>query len=790
MSNTRPQALPVVLEGIPQSLRDIPRWVLWKHHWNTTRQKWVKLPCSVLGGAAAVDRPETWCDFDTAYDTYDLGGGFDGIGFVFTGDDDIVGGDFDKCFDPDTGELSDAVAQALNTIGGYWEMSPSGRGLHFITRANLPKAYKSDAQGIELYNKGRFFTVTGRVFNGHTDISDAPETLELFISLYFPPKVVPKTQVRAVEVLPESNFFKNVNDAAMKSLGAWVPELFSEVVGYREGFRVTSTSLGRELEEDISIVPEGIVDFGVADMGDTREGKRTPIDLVIEWATPDDPLSQLSAREAAFWLCDKLGSAPAALGWKQGAAANRDGYRARTEFGNAERMLDRYGASLMYVPEIESWFKWSDVYWQKISGVELEHCAKETIRALPDEIEDLESDEERLEFFKFCAACQKASMVGNMIRLASSDPRVMVPLAELDKRTHLLGVGNGAVDLRTGQLVEPDKEHRITIISPVEYDPAARAPLFEQTVGDVFFGDNSQVTFFQRLIGYALLGRPKEDVLVIPYGGGSNGKSTVLGAVRETLGQHAKSANADTFLSSGGNSASAGSAREDVLRLRGARFVYIGEPDEGSELREGLIKSMTGGDPVPARGLYSKTTVEITPTWVAFMPTNHRPIVKGDDHAIWRRLLPVPFTRNFDKDDSVKKDTGRAERLAAEAAGILAWAVRGAVAYQADGLKTPASVSEARDTYKNDMDLLAEWIDERCSVGKGNLATADDLWRSWRVFADERGELRLISSSRALGRRLAAREFLPVRNVKGMRGRGFAGISVVAENEFADCDLL
>ncbi|MCW3678891.1 DNA primase, partial [Burkholderia cenocepacia] len=111
---------------------------------------------------------------------------------------------------------------------------------------------------------------------------------------------------------------------------------------------------------------------------------------------------------------------------------------------------------------------------------------------------------------------------------------------------------------------------------------------------------------------------------------------------------------------------------------------------------EGLIKAMTGGDPIPARGLWSKTTIEVVPTWVAFMPTNHKPIVKGDDHAIWRRLMLVPFERNFDKDATIKKDPSRAERLAAELPGVLAWCVRGALAYQQHGLRPTSSVAAAR----------------------------------------------------------------------------------------------
>lgn len=458
--------------------------------------------------------------------------------------------------------------------------------------------------------------------------------------------------------------------------------------------------------------------------------------------------------------------------------------RQMTEFGNAERMIDRYGDGLMYVPEIDSWFVWTGIYWRRAACVEIEHLAKETIRALPDEAKTIESDGERAEFFRFCATSQRAIMVRNMVRLAQSDPRIVVGVAELDRHTHLLGVGNGVVDLHTGKLLPPDPAYHITTITPVEYDASAVCPLFERTVADVFFNDADMVSFFQRLVGYSLLGKPDEDVLVIPYGSGSNGKSTVLGAIRDALGDHAKMASADTFLSSGVGGVNAGAAREDVLRLRGARFVYVSEPDEGSELREGLIKSMTGGEPLPARGLYSKTTVEVVPTWVVFMPTNHRPIVKGDDYAIWRRLLPVPFTRNFDNDLTITKDLDRAKKLAAEAAGILAWCVRGALAYQKYGLQPPGAVRKAREDYKSDMDLLDEWLNECCELGPGNVESNARLWASWEAFARARGELRFISSAKSLGRRLQAKGFEVVRDTAGLRGRGHVGLRVRQVGDF------
>lgn len=648
----------------------------------------------------------------------------------------------------------------------------------------------------------------------------------------------------------EDDFFGRVNESALADLGLWVPRLIPSAREYNEGYRVSSVDLGRDLEEDLSIVPEGIVDFGVADMGDERKGKRTPIDLVLEWAPQlfDDPLdAPLTPYDAALWLCECMGTPKEDLGFglrrQKEKAAERSAKRialealaeqirscedsiqlmddvardarellketpalqvevaallkrrfheltgvtmpqgdlnkalrepsaptvkARrplTEFGNAERMLDKYGQGLMYVPELQAWYCWTGVYWRRASDVEIAHLAKETIKSLVSELDD---HQDAAEFFKFCAISQRSQMVLNMVTLARSDPRVMVPVAELDKHQHLVGATNGIIDLRSGELLPPDPELRITKVVGCDYDPTAEAPLFEQTVRDVFNDDADVVAFFQRLVGYTMTGNPKEDILVIPHGNGSNGKSTVLGAIRQAFGDYARAANAETFVSDG-RGGNAGGPREDVLRLKGARFVYVSEPDENSELREGSVKAMSGGDALSARGVHGKETVEFLPSFVVFMPTNHKPIVKGSDNGIWRRLMLLPFTRNFEADPTIVKDPKREEKLGAELPGILTWIVRGALLYASQGLRATGSVKDARDAYREQMDLLAEWLDECCEVGDAYFTENSELWASWYEFAKNRGLLTYVKNSTSLGRRLDSR--FAAYKLRGKRGR-------------------
>lgn len=635
----------------------------------------------------------------------------------------------------------------------------------------------------------------------------------------------------------EEDYFGRVNESALAHLEDWVPALFPTAKPYRGGYRVESIDLGRDLEEAIGIQPDGIVDFGVADMGDPRAGKRTPIDLVLEWSASafeeliDAPLTPF---EAAQWLCDCMETPREQLGFglkrQREKAAERSAKRAAlsgylqkvaecddslvlmgevakigrgvvsatpelygevadafkkryraltgatlpaaelrralreaskptvraarplTEFGNAERMLDKYGSGMMYVPELAAWYLWTGVYWRRAPDVEIENWAKQTVKALIGEADQHADD--AAEFFKFCAMSQQMKMVRAMVALAASDPRVTVPAAELDKHSRYMGAKNGVIDLWTGGLLPPDPELRITRTAACDYVPGAKAPLWEKVLKDVLI-DEELVEFVQRLIGYSALGDPSEDVMAIPFGDGSNGKSTVLGTVRELLGGYARSADAGTFVDDAGGG-NAGGAREDLVRLKGARFVYVNEPNEGAELREGSVKAMTGGDAITARAPYGTQSIEFVPSWVAYMPTNHKPIIKGTDNGIWRRIVLIPFLAKFPEGDP-RRIPDMDKKLMLEAEGILNWIVQGALSYRKNRLKKAGVVKAACEEYRADMDLLAEWLDEHCEFSPQFFTSLAALWKSWEEFAKNRGLLQYVKNSVSLGRRLDSR---------------------------------
>lgn len=454
-----------------------------------------------------------------------------------------------------------------------------------------------------------------------------------------------------------------------------------------------------------------------------------------------------------------------------------------TEFGNAQRLVKEQDGKMIYVAETDMWYLWAGNYWRKGSQTEIEQLAKDTVNNLILDCQDIGGvGGDAMDFIK---KSMEAKMINNMVRLARSEPSVLIGFERLDSNRMLLGVGNGAVDLTTGKLHDADPSDCITVATDVEYLAGEACPVWEKTLQDIFANDGELIHYMQKLIGYSVLANPIESLFVIMYGDGSNGKSTFINTIRDVLGHHAKVANSETFLGTAANSS--GSPREDILRLMGSRVVTITEPDEGGVLREGLVKAMTGGEALPARAAYGRTTVEVKPTWTAFMPTNHKPIIKGTDHGIWRRLVLVPFVVNFDNHPTIKKDPERMAKLKAEYSGILSWIVQGALMYQKEGLKAPKVIEDARNEYKEDMDLLADWVAECCTVGNGEIATNRELWASWEAYARANGEVKYISSSRALAKRLSTK-FEPIKNIGKEYLRGFKGISVKNTSAFDEVE--
>lgn len=329
-----------VFSGLPD---DIPaltelmsrrQWVAWRY--SERDGNLTKPPINVHNGfGASHSDPATWATYEQACH-YALQNDLPGVGYVITDDDEYTGADLDDCRDPKTGEIDDWAADIIALGETYTEVSPSGAGLRLIWRGKVEKTIKCDPASVEVYRNKRYLTITGDHVKGTPrTINAAPQTALALLersetfraqvattqpALSISERAMPargKISAALMQASPRSNFFREANTRALQNLAAWVPALFGGWAVFQTGtgaYRVSSKSLGRNLQEDLSIAPNGIVDFGVADMGDPQLGKRTPIDLVIEFGR------HKTAVDAAHWLCERIGVTPSALGWVESAS--------------------------------------------------------------------------------------------------------------------------------------------------------------------------------------------------------------------------------------------------------------------------------------------------------------------------------------------------------------------------------------------------------------------------------------------------------------------------------------
>jgi P4 family phage/plasmid primase-like protien len=418
--------------------------------------------------------------------------------------------------------------------------------------------------------------------------------------------------------------------------------------------------------------------------------------------------------------------------------------RALTDIGNAERLIARHGGDLRYCHAWRKWLIWDGTRWRVDDCGAVKQRAKDTVRSIYEEAGAAGKEGERKALADHAKRSESRQRVEAMISLAES--AVPVRPEELDPDPWLLNVSNGTVDFRTGELLAHHRENLITKLAPVSYDRDARAPTFEKFLERILSSEALR-RFVQRAIGYAASGVVSEEMLPIFYGVGANGKSTLVNVVMEVLGDYAVQAAPELLL------AKRGSHPTELADLFGRRFVASVETDEGRRLAESLVKQLTGRDRIRARRM-REDFWEFSPTHTVFLATNHRPEVRGTDHAIWRRIKFAPFEVTIPEEEQDKRLPGK---LRAELSGILAWIVRGCLDYQREGLGEPEEVKKATEGYRSEMDVLAAFIEDRCVAHPNAHVGATPLYQAYKEWCEDAGEDQLTQTK--FGRSLKERGF-------------------------------
>jgi putative DNA primase/helicase len=468
------------------------------------------------------------------------------------------------------------------------------------------------------------------------------------------------------------------------------------------------------------------------------------------------------------------------------------------DFGNGQRMALHFGDDMLFVPRV-GWFTWAGTHWAKdpdnltvrrnaqrlasfilaeipflrLSDREQELITQEQVKRdrlleleslHPDRREeghaeevarlrtDLKSIEGALKGHKtkvgrHVTHAKNAGNSGPLQHMLEEAQTLLArPLEALDAApldvNCLSGLLRFSVDVdRKGEVREPRfelvphaREQLQSKCMAVAYDPDADCPGFDRFLAEVQ-PDPDMRSFLQRWFGLNMTGLPVQKLL-FQHGSGANGKSVLADLMARMLGDYAASIRIESL--TGTARRGGGDATPDLIPLIGARMARTSEPDQGTRLQEGLIKELTGGEPVLVRALHSDF-VEIRPIFKLTMSGNHRPEIRGTDDGIWRRVMLVPWEVTIPE---ARRNPNLVEDLMQEAPGILNWMIRGLMAYLEFGLSPPDSVTSATEEYRQESDPLGQFLDW-CCVMTGNPADtifAEDLGHAFAFYMIERGE--------------------------------------------------
>lgn len=459
-----------------------------------------------------------------------------------------------------------------------------------------------------------------------------------------------------------------------------------------------------------------------------------------------------------------------------------------TDLGNARRLIAAHGEDLRWISQWgkHPWLVWSGTRWARDFTGETQRRAKHTADAIFTEALCEPDEKARRERLRFATRSQDRPRIEAMVALAATEPGIPIEPKDLDADPWILNVRNGTLDLRTGELRAHRREDLISKLAPVHYDPDASHPMWDRFIEEATDGDQDLAGFLARAVGYSLTGSTAEEVLFFIHGRAATGKSTFIAAIEKTLGSYSMHADFETFLARQG----VGGARPDIARLAGARFVNSVEVDDGAKLAEGLVKTLTGGDVITARFLFADE-FEYLPQFKLWLAANHAPRVGHGDDAIWRRILRIPFDTVVPKakrDPKIKQTLTDPHRAGP---AILAWAVRGCLDWQRDGLAVPGVITTATGDYRSDMDPLRDFLTEYCTLGDDDSywVTNAALRKAYEDWAHEVG-LRKTLSPNAFADALRGHGLADTRRrIDGRTTRLWTGVRLAGPQEQPDLDF-
>jgi len=426
-------------------------------------------------------------------------------------------------------------------------------------------------------------------------------------------------------------------------------------------------------------------------------------------------------------------------------------YIETTDSGNAEHFARELGHLVRYDHNKERWLVWQEHHFRPDTDGVVERMAREAMKKIYLAAADIQDPQLQQKIAKHAISSRAAGKLTAMLSLAKTEKPIADAGEDWDSDPWLLGVPNGTIDLKTGQLRPGKPEDRVTMRAGVAFDPEAKCPRFERFLREIYAGQEELVDFVFRYAGYSLTGITNEQFLTMHHGQGANGKSTLFKVLAKVLGEYGH-----VMPFSALEDWSSTRVPTEVAALLGKRLVLASEVNEGVKLNEGRVKSLTGCDPISARHLYEKgfTFEPVAKFWLG---VNHKPKISDDSHGFWRRVALLPYSVKFEEGKNAQDDLE--EQLNAEWPGILAWMVRGCLEWQKRRLKPfPQRVKQATDAYREEEDQLGQFLSACCVETRNAKVTASALYQAYKQWGVDNGlGDRDTLSLQKFGRRIGSR---------------------------------
>ena len=369
----------------------------------------------------------------------------------------------------------------------------------------------------------------------------------------------------------------------------------------------------------------------------------------------------------------------------------------------------------LFNTDSRTWVHWNGQVWERQAEALLTRRAMELTERDVDNQQNYKQGRSRL-------ALRAA------VDLAATHADIAVNELDFDCEPNLLNVKNGVIDLLTGELLAHDRAYKMTKQSGTTYDKNAESPTFMKFLDETFGRDQELIDYAQRAFGSALFGEVREEFLIVCTGTGRNGKGALLKALSFAMGlDYVVTLNPRILLGE--------MTDEELAELVGKRLAIMQETKAGQSMDTSALKKFASGDPLSARKLF-KDRFTFNPSHTGIFITNHLPNIPEQDRGTWRRIKPIPFNNQVSDEDE-NGDLGAMLQL--EAGGILAWLVRGALAFRESGLGTCTAVTELLESYMSAGDTLGQFLEEYCLVDPTSKANRSVTYRAFQSFCMEHG---------------------------------------------------